>query len=35
MPITTLIIIFGSWLVILALVLLYFFKWSKRDGEDD
>ena len=29
------IIVFGSWVLLLILVLLYFFKWSKKESGDD
>ena len=38
MPGTTLAVVFGSWLVILVLTLLYYFVWSRNiqwDDEDD
>ena len=37
MPGTTLAIVFGSWIVILILTLLYYFVWSRGHdwGEED
>ena len=35
MPISTLVIIIGSWLALLALTLLYVFVWSKDEPGDD
>ena len=35
MPWTTVAIVFGSWVVLLLLTLVYYFVWSrKRDGID-
>ncbi len=38
MPWTTLAVVFGSWFLLLGLVLLYYFIWSRGrdygDGED-
>lgn len=36
MPWTTLVVVFGSWVVLLLLTLLYYFVWShKRDWQDE
>ncbi len=36
MPISTLLIVIGSWVLLAALTLLYYFVWSKTDsGEEE
>jgi hypothetical protein len=36
MPVSTLLIVLGSWVILAVLTLLHYFVWSKRDrGEDE
>lgn len=36
MPVSTLLIVLGSWVVLAALTLIHFFIWSRKDhGEEE
>ena len=35
MPVSTLLIVCGSWVILLVLTLLYYFVWSKPDQEEE
>ena len=39
MPVSTILVVFGSWLLLLVLTLLYYFVWSHHrdwsEGEDE
>ena len=34
MPLSTILIVCGSWIILLALVLLYYFVWSGKGGAE-